>query len=252
MIVPSIASRRLRCPSTMLCQVGALASSKSAMNPSAPEFSALIVILRSVGPVISTQRCCMSGGDRRHGPVALADLARVGQEVEHLPRRPAARAGARAPRAARSRRGPNRRWSSATNSSASGVSTSSKPGSMAPCSSSLAWWSSGHPLIRVELPRAGRITPGAPSRPRPRTARRAAPPPRPPHPGGKPPPTAYSTSSATATASFSYSTAPTIRSENAAWPTRYSATPPHSASRAGSGSGDVTESRVRTLTPTAK
>ena len=42
----------------MLRQVGELASSKSAMNPSAPEFSALMTILRSVGPVISTQRCC--------------------------------------------------------------------------------------------------------------------------------------------------------------------------------------------------
>ena len=49
-------------PSTMLRHVGAFASSKSAMKPSAPELSALIVILRSVGPVISTQRCCMSAG----------------------------------------------------------------------------------------------------------------------------------------------------------------------------------------------
>ncbi len=46
----------------MFCQVGALASSKSAMNPSAPELRALIVSLRSVGPVISTQRCWRSSG----------------------------------------------------------------------------------------------------------------------------------------------------------------------------------------------
>jgi hypothetical protein len=56
-IVPSIASRRLMWPSIMFDQLGALASSKSAMNPSAPELSALMTILRSVGPVISTQRC---------------------------------------------------------------------------------------------------------------------------------------------------------------------------------------------------
>ncbi len=55
-IVPSIASIRLTWPSTWLAQVGEFASSKSAMNPRAPEFSALITSLRSVGPVISTRR----------------------------------------------------------------------------------------------------------------------------------------------------------------------------------------------------
>ena len=61
-MVPSSASRRLSWPSTMLRQVGALASSKSAMNPSAPEFRALITSLRSVGPVISTHRCLRGSG----------------------------------------------------------------------------------------------------------------------------------------------------------------------------------------------
>jgi len=41
---------------TWLAQVGLLASSKSAMKPLAPELSALITSLRSVGPVISTRR----------------------------------------------------------------------------------------------------------------------------------------------------------------------------------------------------
>ena len=46
----------------MLAQVGELESSKSAMNPDAPEFSALITIFRLVGPVISTRRFCSAAG----------------------------------------------------------------------------------------------------------------------------------------------------------------------------------------------
>ena len=42
--------------SSMLCQVGQLASSKSAIQQLAPEFRALIVIFRSGGPVNSTRR----------------------------------------------------------------------------------------------------------------------------------------------------------------------------------------------------
>jgi hypothetical protein len=59
-MVPALASRRLSWPSSMLAQVGVLASSKSAMNTLAPEFSALMIILRSTGPVISTRRSWMS------------------------------------------------------------------------------------------------------------------------------------------------------------------------------------------------
>src|ERR1044071_507324 len=61
-MLPRTASRRLICPSTMLCHVGQLASSKSAMNVEAPLFRALITILRSVGPVISTRRSRRSFG----------------------------------------------------------------------------------------------------------------------------------------------------------------------------------------------
>ena len=46
----------------MLAQVGVLASSKSAMKTLAPQFSALMIILRSTGPVISTRRSRMSCG----------------------------------------------------------------------------------------------------------------------------------------------------------------------------------------------
>ena len=45
-----------------LSQVGELASSKSAMNTFAPELSALMTILRSTGPVISTRRSAIAGG----------------------------------------------------------------------------------------------------------------------------------------------------------------------------------------------
>src|SRR5437764_694256 len=73
-MVPATASRRLRWPSAMLCQVGALASSKSAMNPSAPEFSALIIILRSVGPVIGLGPVVGLGPLRGLGPLLGVDL----------------------------------------------------------------------------------------------------------------------------------------------------------------------------------
>ncbi len=56
------ASMRLTCPWTTLLQVGESESSKSGMNTSAPELSALIIILRSTGPVISTWRFCRSAG----------------------------------------------------------------------------------------------------------------------------------------------------------------------------------------------
>jgi len=48
-------------------------SSKSAMNTLAPELSALMIILRSTGPVISTRRSRMSLG-RRHRPLGFAHL----------------------------------------------------------------------------------------------------------------------------------------------------------------------------------
>ncbi len=59
---PRTASARLTWPPTMLAQYGEFESSKSAMNPRAPELSALITILREVGPVISTRRSCSASG----------------------------------------------------------------------------------------------------------------------------------------------------------------------------------------------
>ena len=68
----------------MLSHSGVLASSKSASQTFAPELSALMVIFLSVGPVISTRRSTRpgAGGATRQAGV-LADVGRLGQEVEH-------------------------------------------------------------------------------------------------------------------------------------------------------------------------
>ena len=52
---------RLSWPWTTLAHVGVDASSKSASQTFAPELRALMVILRSVGPVISTRRSSRPG-----------------------------------------------------------------------------------------------------------------------------------------------------------------------------------------------
>jgi hypothetical protein len=68
----------------MFLQVGEFESSKSAMNPRAPELSALMTILRSVGPVISTRLSCRR---RRHAPrVVVAHVTRLGEELGQLAR----------------------------------------------------------------------------------------------------------------------------------------------------------------------
>ena len=65
----------------MLAQVGAVASSKSAMNACAPELSALITILRSVGPVISTRRSIRSAGIGATVQSPARMLGGLGQEI---------------------------------------------------------------------------------------------------------------------------------------------------------------------------
>ena len=61
----------------MLSHVGELESSKSAMNTRAPEFRALIIILRSGGPVISTRRSMRSlgGGATVHVPERISAVS---------------------------------------------------------------------------------------------------------------------------------------------------------------------------------
>ena len=61
-IVRRTASRRFTCPSIIISQRGQLASSRSAMKVDAPQLRALITILRSVGPVISTRLPARSSG----------------------------------------------------------------------------------------------------------------------------------------------------------------------------------------------
>src|SRR5260221_6126828 len=61
-MVPAMASRRLSWPSIRFAQLGVEASSKSAMKTLAPQLRALMIILRSTGPVIPTRRSSRSAG----------------------------------------------------------------------------------------------------------------------------------------------------------------------------------------------
>ena len=99
-IVRRTASRRLICPSIMLSQVGQLASSKSAMKVEAPQLSALITILRSVGPVISTRRSSRSCGCAAIFQSASRICRRLGQEIGQLAGVELPSGARRAPRAA--------------------------------------------------------------------------------------------------------------------------------------------------------
>ena len=98
------ASCTLRWPSCTLAHVGEFASSKSAMKTFAPELSALIIIFRSTGPVISTRRSCRSAGA---GATVNSSGARTND----------GRSPRRASRAAssRSRSGFSSRWRRSTN-----------------------------------------------------------------------------------------------------------------------------------------
>jgi hypothetical protein len=118
-IVPSSASIRLSCPDTMLSQVGAVASSKSAIHTLAPEFSALMVILRSGGPVISTRRSLRSAG----GSATVQDgSSRIGAVVGRNSNSVVRVHRCRRRRSSSStRRGPNSRSSATTKPTASGV-----------------------------------------------------------------------------------------------------------------------------------
>ena len=85
-IVRSSASVRFRWPSMQFSQVGEFASSKSAMKTFAPELSALITILRSTGPVISTRRSAISSGNGAIRQSPARTSAGLGEEVGQLAR----------------------------------------------------------------------------------------------------------------------------------------------------------------------
>jgi hypothetical protein len=70
----------------MLDQVGEFESSKSAMKVLAPELRALMTILRSVGPVISTRRSSRPGpGVAQRHETALRMAAVSGRNPRGLP-----------------------------------------------------------------------------------------------------------------------------------------------------------------------
>ena len=104
--------------------VRVLASSRSASQTLAPEFRALIAILRSVGPVISTRRSAKLSGMG----ATVQSPARTSAVSGRKSRRPVSAIVARRLTRAcssSSRRAPNRVCRSARNSSASGVRISS-------------------------------------------------------------------------------------------------------------------------------
>src|SRR2546425_5028977 len=117
---------RLRWPRTLLSQVGEFASSKSAMKTLAPELRALMIILRSTGPVISTRRSVRSGrlGATVHSAARSCRVA--GRKSGSAP---ASSSRCRATRRASSSRrtGSNRRASPARKLSASGERTAAQP-----------------------------------------------------------------------------------------------------------------------------
>ena len=88
------------------------------MKTLAPELSALTIILRSTGPVISTRRSWRSAGIARDPPIALADRPGLGEKIRQSHRRRTASGARRAAPASRSRRRSKRRCRSARKASA--------------------------------------------------------------------------------------------------------------------------------------
>jgi hypothetical protein len=131
-ICPRMASARLCWPPTMFSHVGDVASSRSASQTRAPELSALMVILRSVGPVISTRRSSRPGPGPATRHVRSSRMCRVsGRKSGSSPF--ANRSLRRWRASSRSWRGPaNRVCRSATNARASGLRICSEPGTTGP------------------------------------------------------------------------------------------------------------------------
>src|SRR5215468_7793558 len=86
-MVRSRASHRLSWPVIMFSQSGVFASSKSASHTFAPELSALMVIFRSVGPVISTRRSTRPGagaGTQQLRPLAAELTLERGDQAQRV------------------------------------------------------------------------------------------------------------------------------------------------------------------------
>ena len=110
----------------MFSHSGVFASSKSASHTFAPEFSALIVIFASVGPVISTRRSTNPGAGAAtcHEPTRVFEVSAKKSSVppELISACLTTRASSSANRRAR-----NLRSKAATNRTAAGVKISSRP-----------------------------------------------------------------------------------------------------------------------------
>src|SRR6185437_3289909 len=112
-------------------QLGVEASSKSAMKTLAPQLSALMIILRSTGPVISTRRSSRSLGSFATVQSASRMAFVSGRKTGFQP--PSSFACTSARRASRCRRSaPNLRSRATMKATASGVRTVSKPGRISP------------------------------------------------------------------------------------------------------------------------
>ena len=116
---PCTAPISARWPVSRFCQVGEVESSKSAMNTFAPEFSALMTIFGSTGPVISTRRSCRAVGT---GATVQSPsrMARVSSRKSGRP--PASK------KAWRSRRAASRAWRAGSIARCSETSSASAPG----------------------------------------------------------------------------------------------------------------------------
>ncbi len=176
---------------------GVLASSKSASHTFAPEFSALIVIFLSVGPVISTRRSTRPGAGSATRQDRSSRMSLVFTRKSSVP--PSASARCRSCLAASSslRRSLSSRCKVATRRSASSVRISSYLGAIrpvictpsmsvtfAPPASSLHPRNPRHPATAAPgrshpaLPTAASPSPGAAGRPTSITPRSSRRPPR--------------------------------------------------------------------------
>ena len=116
-----------------LNQLGAVASSKSAIHTRAPEFSALMLIFRLVGPVISQRRSARPGGGGGDLPAGVLADCRRSRSGSRPARRRRCACPARGGRPAGRRGGRRTAPSSlAMKASASGVRISSNRGCMVP------------------------------------------------------------------------------------------------------------------------
>ena len=127
-----IASNRMSWASMTLRQVGAVASSRSAIQTDAPEFSALTVIFRVAGPVISHRRSVSPGAGGATRQVGSSRTHSVSGPKFGFSPAEMRRARSRRALSSSARRPANSPSSRATKASAAGVRIWSNRGCMVP------------------------------------------------------------------------------------------------------------------------